>query len=75
MRALQVMIYTRKFLRTLKKESIVSIIIGIVITILVMAIIGEDMFEEYGGTVKGFFCIVSVCIWVGIFNSIQLVCR
>ena len=51
MRALQVMIYTRKFLRTLKKESIVSIIIGIVITILVMAIIGEDMFEEYGGTV------------------------
>lgn len=75
MRALQVMIYTRKFMRTLRKESIVSILIGIVITVLVMLIIGEDMFEEYGATVKGFFCIVSVCIWVGIFNSIQLVCR
>lgn len=75
MRALQVMIYTRKFMRTLKKESIVSILIGIVITVLVMFVIGEKMFEEYGATVKGFFCIVSVCIWVGIFNSIQLVCR
>lgn len=75
MRALQVMIYTRKFMRTLKKESLVSILIGVVITILVMFIIGENMFEEYGATVKGFFCIVSVCIWVGIFNSIQLVCR
>lgn len=75
MRTLQIMIYTRKFFRTLKKESFISILIGVVITFLVMLIIGENMFEEYGGTVKGFFSIVSVSIWVGIFNSIQLVCR
>ncbi len=75
MRTLQIAIYTRKFFRTLKKESFISILIGIVITFLVMVIIGEKMFEEYGGTVKGFFSIVSVSIWVGIFNSIQLVCR
>lgn len=74
-RVLQTGIYTRKFFRTLKKESIVSILIGIVITVLVMIVTGDDMFEVYEGTKSGFFSLVCVCIWIGIFNSIQLVCR
>ncbi len=73
--ALQVKIYTKKFFRTLKRESIVSIIIGIIITILVMYVTRENMFENYEGTKSGFFSLICACIWIGIFNSIQLVCR
>jgi len=72
---LQTKIYTRKFFRTLKKESIISIIIGVIITILVMSVTKKDMFENFEGTKSGLFALVCVCIWVGIFNSIQLVCR
>ena len=72
---LQTKIYTRKFFRTLKKESIISIIMGVIITILVMAVTKKNVFETFEGSKSGLFALVCVCIWVGIFNSIQLVCR
>jgi len=72
---LQIQIYTKKFFRTLKRESIVSIFIGIVITFLVMIVTGAKMFKTYEDTKSGFFSLICVCIWIGIFNSIQLVCR
>ncbi len=74
-RILQIMVYARKFFRTLIKESLISIIIGIVITLLVMMVTAENMFKYYEGTKSGFFSLVCVCIWIGLFNSIQLVCR
>ena len=72
-RFLQIKIYTRKFFRTLKKESLISIIIGIVITMIVMAVTKENMFKTFEGTKSGLFSLICVCIWIGIFNSIQLV--
>lgn len=72
---LQIKIYTRKFFRTLKKESIISIFMGIIITVLVMGVTQENMFEYFEGTKSGMFSLICVCIWIGIFNSIQLVCR
>lgn len=75
MALLQIQIYTKKFMRTLKKESIISIFIGIIITLLVMGVTQKNMFENYEGTKSGLFSIICVCIWIGIFNSIQLVCR
>ena len=72
---LQIKIYTRKFLRTLKKESIISIFIGVVITFIVMFVTSEKMFSKFEGTKSGLFSLICVCIWIGIFNSIQLVCR
>ena len=72
---LQIQVYTRKFFRTLKKESIVSIFMGVIITILVMYVTSDNMFETYEGTKSGLFSLICVCIWIGIFNSIQLVCR
>lgn len=72
---LQIKIYTRKFFRTLKKESLISIITGIVITLIVMAVTKKNMFETFEGTKSGLFSLICVCIWIGIFNSIQLVCR
>lgn len=72
---LQTKIYTRKFFRTLKRESIISIFIGVIITILVMSVTKKNFFESYEGTKSGMFALICVCIWIGIFNSIQLVCR
>lgn len=72
---LQIQIYTKKFFRTLRRESIVSVFIGIIITMLVMYVTQENMFKYYEGTKSGFFSLICVCIWIGIFNSIQLVCR
>lgn len=72
---LQIRIYTKKFLRTLKKESIISIFIGIIITFLVMFVTQKNMFKYFEGTKSGLFSLICVCIWIGIFNSIQLVCR
>ncbi len=75
MAVLQTKIYTRKFFRTLKKESLISIIIGVIITLLVMSVTHKNMFENFEGTKSGMFALICVCIWIGIFNSIQLVCR
>lgn len=75
---LQIQIYTRKFFRTLKKESIISIFIGAIITLLVMYVTSKGMFKDgkaYNGTQSGMFALICACIWIGIFNSIQLVCR
>lgn len=75
MRLQQALIYTRKFYRTQKKDSLIAILIGIVIAALVVWVTGDDMFTTYESTKSGFFSIVSACIWIGIFNSIQLICR
>ena len=72
---LEIQIYTRKFFRTLKKESIISIFIGVIITFLVMTVTKKNMFEDFEGTKSGMFSLICVCVWIGIFNSIQLVCR
>ena len=44
---LQIKIYTRKFFRTLRRESIISIIIGIIITLLVMTVTQKNFFEPF----------------------------
>lgn len=72
---LQIKIYTRKFFRTLKRESIISIIMGFIITLLVMFVTSDNMYDTFEGTKSGLFSLICVCIWIGIFNSIQLVCR
>ena len=72
---LQIKIYTRKFFRTLKRESIISIIMGFIITLLVMFVTNKNMYDTFEGTKSGLFSLICVCIWIGIFNSIQLVCR
>lgn len=71
----QIWVYARKFYRTQQRDSLISIIMGIVIAGVVVWITGEDMFTTYESTKFGFFSLVSACIWIGIFNSIQLICR
>ena len=48
-------------------------------TALIMAIIsmvtGKDMFVSFSDTRNGSFAIICACIWIGLFNSIQSICR
>lgn len=51
------------------------IIIAAVISFLVCSIVGDSMFSTYEETRAGFFAIISAAIWIGIFNSIQRICK
>lgn len=48
-------------------------------TALIMAIIsmvtGKDMFVSFSDTRNGSFAIICACIWIGLFNSIQSICK
>lgn len=48
-------------------------------TLIIMGIIslvtGDKMFKEYPATKNGAFAVICACIWVGLFNSIQSICR
>lgn len=46
-----------------------------IITVLICMVAGEKMFKEYYDTQNGAFALVCACIWIGIFNSIQSVCK
>lgn len=51
------------------------IVIAAVISFLVCSIVGDDMFSTYESTKSGFFAIISAAIWIGVFNSIQRICK
>lgn len=51
------------------------IVIAAVISFFVCSVVGEDMFSTYETTKSGFFAIISAAIWIGIFNSIQRICK
>lgn len=85
-RSKEIKIYTGKFLRVQIADFIKFIVLGAIIALLVVFAVKDSMFAEsniigkgkfilFEGTQSGFFAIVSACIWVGIFNSIQLICR
>ncbi len=39
------------------------------------AVVSDDMFDNFESTKSGFFTLASACIWLGIFNSIQSICK
>ena len=42
---------------------------------LLISVTGEEMFRDYDQTRSGAFALVCACIWIGIFNSIRVICR
>lgn len=71
----QTKIYLGKHFRNFEKNSIGFIAFGAIISLIVVWVIRKNMFETYDSTKSGFFAIISICIWVGIFNSIQQICK
>ncbi len=52
-----------------------SFISAFIIILLVSLVTGDNMFIKFNATQSGAFAILSGCIWIGLFNSIQSVCR
>lgn len=72
----QTSVYIKKNFRLfMNQKDWKFIIIAAIISFLVCAIVGKDMFSTYESTKSGFFAIISAAIWIGIFNSIQSICK
>ncbi len=72
----QISIYIKKHFRIFRNEHGWNFIIfGAIISIVVCGVVGPDMFESFEDTKSGFFSIVCASIWIGIFNSIQSICK
>ena len=72
----QIKVYVGKFFRIFKNERDWKVIaFAVIVTLLLSLVLGDTMFLKKEGTRSGFFAIVSASIWIGIFNSIQTVCR
>ena len=72
----QTRIYLKKFLRMFVYQSDWKVLpIGAIIAALVTLVTGKNMFVTMEGTNYGSFALTCACIWNGVFNSIQVVCR
>ena len=72
----QIKIYTGKCFRVFLNEKGWKIFISAaIITILISSVTSSDMFSAYSATRSGAFALVCACIWIGIFNSIQSICK
>lgn len=75
-RLAQIGIYFRKFLRMFVYQSDWKVLpIGAIIAALITLVVGKNMFVTMEGTTYGTFALSCACIWNGVFNSIQVVCR
>ena len=43
--------------------------------LIISFVTGEEMFVKYADTKNGAFATICACIWIGLFNSIQSICR
>jgi len=72
----QIPVYTSKNFRLFKNQKDWKfILISVLVSLIVSVIIKKNMFVNYDDTKSGFFAMVSAAIWIGLFNSVQSVCR
>ncbi len=72
----QIRVYFGKCWRIFLNENGWKVFISsAIITFLISCVTGSDMFKDYRATRNGAFALVCACIWIGIFNSIQSVCK
>lgn len=72
----QIRIYLGKCFRLFRNEKQWKNFLSAFIIITIISLVtGPNMFKTYEATNKGAFAIVSACIWAGLFNSIQSICR
>ncbi len=72
----QTMVYFGKVTRiALREKSWKFVVFAAIISFIVATVTGENMFDSFEATKSGFFTLASACIWLGIFNSIQSICK
>ena len=75
-RAEQIPIFLGKHLRMFINEGNWTVIpLSAITAYLVVYVIGKRMFINMEGTSYAAFAVTSVCLWNGVFNSIQVVCK
>ena len=72
----QLGIYLGKYLRMFVYQNDWKVIpMSAIIAGVVTVVVGGNMFVTQEGTLTGTFALACVCLWNGVFNSIQVVCR
>ena len=72
----QVRIYVGKCFRVFLHERGWKIFISsAIIAVIICMVLSADTFKLYNDTRSGAFAVVCACIWIGIFNSIQSICK
>ena len=72
----QTIVYFGKVSRiALREKSWKFVVFAAIISFIVATVTGENMFDSFEATKSGFFTLASACIWLGIFNSIQSICK
>ncbi len=72
----QVSIYVGKCFRIfINERQWKCFISAAIITGIISMVTSDQMFIDYKDTTNGFFAVVCACVWTGLFNSIQSICR
>lgn len=72
----QTSVYFKKIARIALREKVWKFVIFAgIIAVIVGAVCGKNMVANSADTRSGFFVLCSASIWLGIFNSIQSVCK
>ncbi len=72
----QVSVYVGKCFRLFANEKQwKSFISAAIITGIISLVTSDQMFIDYKETKNGFFAVICACVWTGLFNSIQSICR
>ena len=72
----QIRVYLGKCFRLFETEKQwKNFISAFIIMVILSMVTSSDMFVLFADTKNGVFAIACACIWVGLFNSIQSVCR
>ena len=75
-RASQIKIYFGKLCREfLLKEGWKSMVTAFIIILLLSFTMGDNIFKKDTSTRTGMFILLCACIWNGVFNSIESICR
>lgn len=72
----QVGIYVGKCFRMFVNEKSWKLLISAaIISVIISWVIGDNTFQIFESTKSGVFALICACIWIGLFNSIQSICK
>ena len=73
---LQIRIYVGKFCRLfINEKQWLTLIMSTLIAWLVSKVVGSNLFVTMESTKTGCLALACVCLWNGMFNSVQVVCK
>lgn len=72
----QTHVYFKKITRiSIREKAWIFLAFACIIALIVNFVTASDMFKNLDNTKSGFFTMASACIWIGVFNSIQSICK